>query len=363
MKVIIVGAGAIGMMQARDLALKGIEVVLLDKNACGTESSWAGGGIVSPLYPWRYSEAVTALASWSQSYYPNLALSLEAESDIDPELTRHGLLMLQVDDREDALKWSEAHQRWMEPIDSNKIYDLEPELRKGIKDGLWMSQVSSIRNPRLLQALYTSLQRNPLVRIEEGAEVKSFIKNGRKLEGVCVANGDEYRGDAVLICSGAWSKAVAQNETIDVKPVKGQMLIFDAQPGLVNRVVMNNGKYVIPRRDGKVLAGSTLEDVGFDKKTTEQAKEELADIAIDMFPALASCPISKHWAGLRPASPEGIPYIGLMEEFDNLYINAGHYRNGLVLAPASVALLSSILCGEAAPVPKEPYDPQRNNLV
>lgn len=346
------------MLQARDLALKGIEVVLLDKSACGTEASWAGGGIVSPLYPWRYSEPITALASWSQSYYPNLALSLEAESDIDPELTRHGLLMLQVGDREDALKWSEKHHAWMETVESDKIYALEPELREGIQDGLWMAQVASIRNPRLLRALYTSLSRNPLVTIHEGVAVSSFLQRGNTLDGVRLANGDEFHADAVVICSGAWSRGVADNDNIEVKPVKGQMLTFDAPPGLVNRVVMNNGKYVIPRRDGKVLAGSTLEDCGFDKHTTEQAKNELADMAIDLFPALASCPISNHWSGLRPGSPEGLPYIGLMEEFDNLYINAGHYRNGLVLAPASVALLSSILCDEVAPVPQEPYQPR-----
>jgi glycine oxidase len=362
LKVIIVGAGAIGMMQARDLAAKGIEVVLLDKGACGTEASWAGGGIVSPLYPWRYSEPVTALATWSQSYYPDLALSLKVESDIDPELTHHGLLMLQVEDRAEALKWSEKHQRWMESINADKIYELEPELRNGFKDGLWMAQVSSIRNPRLLQALYLSLTRNPLVTIHEGAEVRSFIQDGRKLEGVRLSNGDEHRADAVVICSGAWSKAVSQSDNIEVKPVKGQMLTFDAEPGLVNRVVMNNGKYVIPRRDGTVLAGSTLEDVGFEKKTTEQAKRELADMAIDMFPALASCQISNHWAGLRPGSPEGIPYIGNLEAFDNLYVNAGHYRNGLVLAPASVALLSAILCDEKLPVSREAYDPSRNKL-
>lgn len=358
LKVIIVGAGAIGMMQARDLALKGVEVVLLEKNACGSEASWAGGGIVSPLYPWRYSQPVTALASWSQSFYPDLTLALKEESGIDPELTRHGLLMLQVDDRDEALRWSEANERWMEPIDSEKIYSLEPGLKPGISDALWMEQVASIRNPRLLQALYASLDQNPLVTICEGAEVKSYIQKESKVEGITLSNGDEYRADAVIICSGAWSKAVAQNEAINVKPVKGQMLVFDAEPGLVNRVVLSNGKYVIPRRDGKVLAGSTLENAGFDKRTTEQARDELAHMAIGLFPALASCEIEKHWAGLRPGSPKGVPYIGLMEGTDNLYINAGHYRNGLVLAPASVALLSAILCEEKMPVSPEPYMPK-----
>jgi glycine oxidase len=357
LKVIIVGAGVIGMLQARDLALKGVEVVLLDKNACGTEASWAGGGIVSPLYPWRYSDPITALASWSQSFYPNLAQSLEAESDIDPELTRHGLLMLDVDDRELALSWSEKNKAWMEQVEAEKIYQLEPALREGVRNGLWMPQVASVRNPRLLRSLYTSLQRNPLVSIHEGQEVRTFLRKGSSVQGVKLANGDEFTADAVLVCSGAWSQGVSENDKLDVKPVKGQMLIFDAPPGLVNRVVMSGGKYVIPRRDGKVLAGSTLEDVGFDKHTTEQARDELADMAIDLFPQLASSPIAHHWAGLRPGTAEGIPYIGALPEQEGLFINAGHYRNGLVLAPASVALLSAIICDEDMPIDPAPYDP------
>lgn len=357
MKVIIVGAGVIGMLQARDLALKGVEVVLLDKSACGNEASWAGGGIVSPLYPWRYSDPITALASWSQSFYPNLAQSLEAESDIDPELTRHGLLMLDVDDRDLALSWSEKNQAWMEQVDAEKIYQLEPALREGVSNGLWMSQVASIRNPRLLRSLYTSLQRNPLVSIHEGQEVTGFLRKGTRVHGVKLPNGDEFHADAVLVCSGAWSQGVAENDKLDLKPVKGQMLIFDAPPGTVNRVVMSGGKYVIPRRDGKVLAGSTLEDVGFDKQTTEQARDELADMAIDLFPTLASSQVTHHWAGLRPGTKEGIPYIGALPDQDGLFINAGHYRNGLVLAPASVALLSAIICDEDKPIDPAAYAP------
>jgi len=359
MKVVIVGAGVMGMMQARDLALKGISVVLLEKGLCGGEASWAGGGIISPLYPWRYSGAVTALAQWSQAYYPNLIQTLEAESDIDPEITRHGLLMLEVSDKADAIAWKAQNKSWMEEVDASFIYDLEPNLREGVQNGLWMPQVSSVRNPRMLQALYLSLKNNPLVEIKEETPVASFISDGGRVTGVKTSQGDKIEGDKIILCTGAWSQKVSGDEHIDIQPVKGQMLLFDAPPGIVSRVVLNEGKYVIPRRDGKVVAGSTLEHTGFDKMTTEEAKISLADMAIDLFPALAGYQISHHWAGLRPESPQGIPYIGELEKFQNVYINSGHYRNGLVLAPASVSLLSAILCNEALPIDPSPYDPSK----
>ena len=144
-----------GMLQARELAIKGMDVTLLEKGICGKEASWAGGGIISPLYPWRYSPPVTALATWSQAYYPNLVQCLEAESDIDPELTRHGLLMLSIDDEQNAVTWSESNSAWLETINAEKIYQLEPNLRTGLNKALWMPHVASIRNPRLLRSLRT----------------------------------------------------------------------------------------------------------------------------------------------------------------------------------------------------------------
>lgn len=363
MKVIIVGGGVIGMLQARDLALKGMEVVLLEKGLCGHEASWAGGGIISPLYPWRYSPPVTALATWSQAYYPNLVQCLDAESGVDPELTRHGLLILSVDDEPDALHWSESNQSWLDSINADKIYHLEPHLRSGISKGLWMPHVASIRNPRLLKSLRLWLERHPSVTIIESCQVLGLAEEVTRISGIDTASHGRFEADKYILCTGAWSQEVAGHERIKVEPVKGQMLVFSATPGLVNRVVLSNGKYVIPRRDGLVVAGSTLEYCGFDRTTTEQAKEELADMAIDLFPDLASCQISQHWAGFRPGTADGIPFIGHHPEYDNVYINTGHFRNGLVLAPASVHVLSSIICDEDAQIDVSPYDPRvsRNN--
>ena len=364
MKVVIVGGGVMGMMQARELAQKGCQVELLDKGLCGSEASWAGGGIVSPLYPWRYQDAITTLAQWSQSYYPNLIQSLEAESGVDPELTRHGMLVLDLEDQDNALSWSKNYQpSWIEQIAQERLYQLEPSLRVGYAGAMWMPHIGSVRNPRLLRALGAALGNESNVTIREGQKAKSLVLGNGQVKGIETETGQRFGADKVILCSGAWSSEILNSFGLDrvdvsVEPVKGQMLIFDAKPGLVNRVVLNKGKYVIPRRDGQVLAGSTLEYAGFDKETSEGAKEELADIAIDMFPALASCPISHHWAGLRPGSPNGVPYIGPVPEVDGLYINAGHFRNGLVLAPASVRLMTSWICEEDAPFDAQPYRPK-----
>lgn len=362
MKVIIVGGGVIGMMQARDLALKGMDVVLLEKGVCGKEASWAGGGIVSPLYPWRYSAPVTALAAWSQGFYPNLAQSLEAESDVDPELTRHGLLMLSVKDEQDALHWSADHA-WLERVEADKIYQLEPHLRSGLSSGLWMPQVASVRNPRLLRSLRVCLERHPKIEIIEACPVSALLEQGGEIVGVQTQTHDVLEADAYVLCTGAWSQSLSNHANIQVEPVKGQMVAFSAAPGLINRVVLNNGQYVIPRRDGLIIAGSTLEYCGFDRLTTLQAKTELTDMAIDLFPELASCQLVEHWAGFRPGTAGGLPYIGRHPQFDNVYLNAGHFRNGLVLAPASVYVLSSIICDEDCILDVTPYDPRMRRSV
>lgn len=358
MKALIIGGGAIGMMQARSLAQRGCEVTLVEKGLCGREASWAGGGIVSPLYPWRYAEPVTTLAGWSQAYYGNLVESLEAESDIDPELCRHGLLVLSVDDQEQALAWGEKNNLWLTQIETDEIYRLEPNLCVGVKKALYMPQVASIRNPRLMRALRASLERDPKVTIAEQHTLESFIFSGNRISGVRTDRCD-FMADAIVIAAGAWSASLLSmlNLAVPVKPIKGQMILFKSETSPVKRVVLRDGKYVIPRRDGRILAGSTLEDCGFDKATTTTAKDELADIAIDMFPDLASAQIEAHWAGLRPATDDGVPLIGGVPDIPGLYLNTGHFRNGLVLAPASVQLLTEILLQSELPFDASPYHP------
>jgi glycine oxidase len=352
MKIVVVGGGAIGMLQARAFAKQGCEVVLVDKGELGREASWAGGGIISPLYPWRYSEPVTALASRSQALYPDLVLALQEESGIDPEYSGHGLLMLKVEDKDLALQWAEEHGPWLEEIGAKQLYALEPELALNYEGSLWMPGVGSVRNPRLLHALRAIVRAHPSIVVLENDGLVSFDDNS-----VTLKSGDVIKADRVVFCSGAWTSELLPKQEMQIEPVKGQMIVFDTPVGLVNRVVLSDGRYVIPRRDGKVVVGSTLEYCGFDKTTDDEARSSLFESALSLYPALEHCPVIHQWAGLRPGSPQGIPRIGHLSGYENVFVNAGHFRNGLVLAPASVELLCDIVGKRHSKLDSKPYIP------
>ena len=353
---LIVGGGVIGMMTTLQLADAGHEVTLLERGACGREASWAGGGIVSPLYPWRYSAPISRLSTWSEGYYPELALRLLEETGTDPEYRQKGLLYLRVEDELRALGWARSVGKPLERVAADFLYAKEPAAAPGCEAALWMPTLGSIRNPRLVKALRVRLAAMPKVRILEGVDVNELQREGQRV--VAVKAGDErFSAGQVVICGGAWAAELLASADVGlpVRPVKGQMILFKAPPGLLQRVVLMDGRYVIPRSDGRVLAGSTLEEAGFDKGTDDTAKQSLWESATRIIPALAECEVEHHWAGLRPGSPDGTPFIGRVPGLDNLSVNAGHYRNGLVLAPASTRLLVDQLLGRETILDPSPY--------
>ncbi|MES3009123.1 MAG: glycine oxidase ThiO [Pseudomonadota bacterium] len=359
---LIIGGGVIGLLMARELASAGAEVTVVEQGRCCQEASWAGGGIVSPLYPWRYSAAVTALAFHAQRAYPLLAAQLLDETGIDPELERTGLLMLDAKDAGEALRWASEHGKALYPVEPAFLYAREAGLAPGFSHGLWMPDIANIRNPRLGQALESSLRRNPRVQIREQTQVLSLQTQQHKVSQVQVMQQGAIAtltAERVIITAGAWSGGLlaALGVTLPVVPVKGQMLLYRPSQRLLNTIVMTDGRYLIPRRDNHLLVGSTLEHSDFDKSTTEEALLSLRRSAEALLPALANCRVERQWAGLRPGAPEGVPFIGRVPTIDNLYVNAGHYRNGLVLAPASAQLLADILLGREPSIDPAPYDP------
>ncbi|MCW8887282.1 MAG: glycine oxidase ThiO [Motiliproteus sp.] len=353
---VVVGGGVIGMMTARELASGGASVTLIDKSGFASEASWAGGGIVSPLYPWRYSDAITALASWSQGRYVGLCQQLYDETGTDPELRQKGLLMLAVDDQPKALDWANRLGRPLSKVNGDFVYQLESNLRDGIEQALWMPEVASVRNPRLGQALRQSLELNPRIQMRDQCALEGFAVKDGKVQAIETSQG-RIECETLVLCGGAWSGELGKlfDFRLPIQPVKGQMLLFKAEPGLLDRVVLDGGRYLIPREGGLILVGSTLEFKGFDKQTTEEAYQSLYQSALKILPALAEFSVEAHWSGLRPGSPSGIPFIGDLPGYDNLFINAGHFRNGLVLAPASCRLAADLLLDRKPDIDPAPY--------
>ena len=355
--VIVIGAGIIGMLTARELHQQGLSVAIFDQDAAGQAASWAGGGILSPLYPWRYDEAVTRLVSWSQQRYPELTAELQADTGIDPQWTRSGMLVLDQDEQAAARDWATRHDSSLETLTAQQLAALEPALPPGQTGALHLPGVAQVRNPRLLQALRATLEK-PGIAVFEHEAIQHIEIHHRRAHGVRTAR-RTLQAARIIIAAGAWSQRLfpAIGDLPAIKPVKGQMLLYRGAPGMLGHIVLREGRYLIPRRDGGILAGSTLEDAGFDATPDRAACEDLSRSAAALLPALADCPLEAQWTGLRPFAGSEIPLIGPHPEIQGLLINSGHYRNGLVTAPASARLCADLARGVTPELPPTPYAP------
>lgn len=356
--VVVVGGGAIGLLTSLLLARAGASIVLIESSRVGSESSWAGGGIVSPLYPWRYSAAVTALAHWSQDFYPGFARQLWEDTGVDPEVHVTGLYWLDLDDEAEALAWAAREGRVLRGIDMASVHEQVPVLSEGFTRAIHMPGVANVRNPRLVKALRAALAAMPNVELREHCPVTGFIQEDGQIRGVITSDG-EVRAERVVLAAGAWSGEMLRTLGLElpVEPVKGQMILYKCAENFLPSMVLARGRYAIPRRDGHILIGSTLEYAGFDKTPTDGALESLKASAEELLPALKDAEVVGHWAGLRPGSPQGIPFIGEVPSHPGLWLNCGHFRNGLVLAPASCRLLTDLLLEREPIIDPAPYAP------
>jgi glycine oxidase len=352
---VVVGGGLLGLLTAWRLVQEGMAVTLLERGALCQESSWAGGGIISPLLPWQYADAISRLVERSQQAYPSLVAELLDQTGIDPEWIRSGMLLLDTVADSHILEWAERYHCPLEKHGADQLKLIEPALADTNTPALLLPDVAQIRNPRLCQALAAALQLQGVSVLEQNPVGRLQVRN-RVVTGVETRAGVVH-SDRVVIAGGAWSARLLHGvgQKLPVEPVRGQMILFQAIPGLLRHIVQQAGYYLIPRRDGLVLAGSTLEHVGYDKETTPQAREELMQAASTIAPSLADYPVIRHWAGLRPGSPEGIPFIGEHSEISGLYLNTGHFRNGVVMGPASAELLVDCMLKRASFTNPAPY--------
>ncbi|MCH8544833.1 MAG: FAD-dependent oxidoreductase [Alcanivorax sp.] len=339
--VVVIGGGVLGQLTALALSDRGRQVHVLDAGPVRPPASWAGGGILSALFPWRYPEALTALTRDALSAYQAIGERMLSAGGPDPEARATGMLAYAGDDQAAALAWAARHGVRAEAGDAFlAAAPLPPK-----PGSVWLPGVGTLRNPRLLKGLARLLPACG-VSVERPVSVSQLtpIPGGWNI----ITDKGNVTARQVLIAAGAWSAALLKplGVTLPLVPVQGEMLLYPAGTPSPGAVLLAREGYVIPRADGHILVGSTLRRGTWDQRPTAEAAEALRGMAAEIWPPLAEVTPVAQWAGLRPGSDRAWPWLSGVPQAPGVFVAAGHYRNGLVSAPASAALLASLMCGE-----------------
>ncbi|RMH49854.1 MAG: glycine oxidase ThiO [Zetaproteobacteria bacterium] len=362
-EVTVIGGGIVGCLTACLLRLRGVRVTLLEAGELGREASWAGAGILCPIHPWRYPDAFTRLVEASLARYPELQARLAAESGIDVGWRRSGLLIPFFGDEphwRPAIDWSERFGWRLERLDGAQAQAAEPVLADGVRRALRWPEVAQLRNPRLLKATRRWMAKLG-VDVRDHTPVARIRVDGGGVCGVELEDGGSLACRRLLVAAGSWSDRLLAplGAALSIRPVKGQIVLLATRPGRVRHIVKHDEVYLVPRDDGRVLVGATMEEVGFRGGNTVAAIHSLLDGVMRMMPGLADCVIERQWMGFRPGSPDGMPFLGAIKGVPGLFVASGHYRNGVALAPITAEAMAALLCDESPPVDLAPFAPQR----
>jgi glycine oxidase len=350
-RIVIVGGGIIGLSIAEHLLREGIQPIVLEKGLFAQEASWAGAGYVDLRDAYRTGGAFLNLCRLSYDLYPGWVKRLKDESGIDPEFLSSGSLGLVFNDSEEMMvremegkaAANGLQGEWLSPAEARRR---EPQLSDRLKSVWYLPQTRQVRPPRLTRALLKVLQDKGAV-LREKEEVRGFSRQGNRIIGVETAQ-TQYEADEVLLAGGAWTKGLSEilGFSIPVRPVRGQVVLFQAEPGLLKHVLFSANAYLVPRLDGRIYVGSTLEEAGFDKSVTAEAVAGLTKGAISALPALERAKVESTWSGLRPGSMDGLPYLGRVPGFDNFWAATGHFTHGILLAAVTGRLMAQALTGK-----------------
>jgi glycine oxidase len=352
--VVVIGAGIIGCAVARELARRSVSVIVVERDSPGRRATWAAAGMLSP-YGEGSSGQFLELANDSLGRFAAFAQALREESGIDVEYRTSGKLHVALageDAALHALATDPAAARFdVSLLGGAAARELEPALSDDVATAVLVGRDHRVNNRLLAQSLLASAVAAG-VTFRTANPVAAVTARHGEVSGVRLSSGEQIEAAHVVLAAGAWSGEIDGIPTgVPVRPVKGQMFAVDSRArspdrpatALLERVIYAPNCYIIPRDDGRLLVGATIEDVGFRKGPTPRGIAALMGAAAAVVPSIADLPLVETWAGFRPATPDDLPILGFEPELRGLVYATGHYRNGILLAPVTAQCVADLV--------------------
>jgi len=368
--VAIIGGGVIGASIAFELAEQKLTTIVLDSQQPGREASWAAAGMLSPAPHVPADAPLAPLGNESLREYPEFIARVEEVSGLTTDFARNGSLEIFFGDQGESDRdriISENHRLEIrcEPISLEDARGLEPALSAAASAAMWLPEEASVDPRLLMEALLAAAQKRG-VEIRSNYPVTGLILKGNRCHGV-VAGGKKIAAKRVVVAAGSFCGAIAKEKAYgsDVlaryactHPVRGQMLALQPAELKLRKILRSKRGYMVPRRDGRIVAGSTLEDAGFEKQVTAEGIRQILDGVTELVPALAGTAVVETWAGLRPGTPDSLPILG-PSDVEGLLIATGHYRNGILLAPITAKLIRQWITRGKTSLDMDRFSPMR----
>lgn len=364
LSVAVIGGGIIGCSIAYELAKAGCRVTVLERATPGAEASGAAAGLLAPLGESAKPDPFHELAIASWRLYPGVVAELCDVTGVDVEYMTAGTLypISTAEDGREALgrrDWPLAREFGVRVVEGADLHRMEPALSREIPAALFVQGDHWVNNQRLVAAYAAAAARRG-VSIRTGVEVSGIAIEGGRASGA-VAGGERIEAERVVLAAGAWSGTLASPLGLDlpVSPVRGQMLAVSNVPPLLTHAIHGPQGYLTPRPSGELLIGATVEHVGFSRAVTPDGLAHLLTGALATVPEIGRRPITRSWCGFRPWAPDSLPVLGAWPGIEGLYVATAHYRNGILLAPVTAALISRCILEGVTPIQLKPFLPDR----
>lgn len=361
---LVVGGGVVGLSLAWELSRRGQLVCLISSSQEALRSaSWAGAGILPPVATQNIDDPYVQLRSISHALHHQWAELLLEATQIDTGFRKCGGLYLATTRAELATLvageyWWQDHGIEFQRLGLQSLRDLEPKLQGEQVDsllGAWLLPGEcQLRNPRHLKALQAACQLQGVRLVQ--ATIQSVEQTGGQAR-LVDDHGQTWEAERICLCSGAWTRMLMEQAKLSngIMPIRGQMLLYQCSEPPIKRVINDGNRYLVCREDGMLLAGSVEEEAGYQCVTTEQALSGIRQWAENTLPILRETPLIKSWAGLRPGSFDGLPYMGAAPGFDNLFIAAGHFRSGLHMSCGTAQVMADLMLGLPTEIDLTPF--------